>query len=148
MLLSPVVPLYVISLMLKSHFSRLIAKGFHMKSCCTKPNKRNLLKFVYYSLLCTISPLTWVVLCFMRKNIYLCAMVGPAMYNTTAVVQIRLNDHRATSLEIGLILLQVLGVVIISVVVLKKCFIDKIVKRKSKQNKGNQRFKVQFFLYH
>jgi len=134
-LLSPVIPLYLISLLMKPNFGRLITQQFHQRRRVSTINKRNAFKFTYYCLLCAISPLTWVILCFMRKQIYVCAIVGPTMYNTTTTIQLRLNDHRADSMKIGLILLQVMGLVVLFVVVLKRCFINKM-KRRSQECEG------------
>ena len=76
-------------------------------------------------------------MCFLRKDIYLCAIVGPSMYNDTKAAQIHLNDHRAASMKWGLGLLQgSVGLVIIIYLV------KELLKYKRKQIDNDGKFYV------
>ncbi|XP_066931085.1 uncharacterized protein [Clytia hemisphaerica] len=133
-LITPMLTLFCVSIIMGTNSSKI---GNVLKSCYKTRRLRIgrvchtelVFNFLYYISISLITPMVWLIMCFLRKDIYLCAVVGPLMYNGTKAAQIHLNDHRAASMKWGLGLLQgSVGAVIVIYIV------KEVLKHKRKNN--------------
>lgn len=138
-LYTPMLTLFVISLMIHPSFADLLKQKirtnvFNMFNKKMR-NTQNLPQcygcrypfwiMMIHNVIFAMTPsMVWIILCLLRKNIYVCSKVGPKMYNGTIPNQLQVNYHRAESMKLGFTLLQIFSAVLI-ISKLMKSFIAK-----------------------
>ena len=155
-LFTPMLTLFLLSMMVTSKFSNLL-KLRKVQCICSGSSKKNkllfkvsdaddderrkqnyclckqsVISFLHSFAFFLIPSMTWIVFCLLRKEIYVCSKVGLHFYNASGgEAKLILNGHRAESMKIGFILLQTFAAILILLTLLKRCFTGKITQHHS-----------------
>ena len=136
-LYTPMLTLFIISLMIHPSFVDLLKKqGRKNMFSCKRRNYPNVLqdqqsrkrfwvKIIHNIIFAMIPSMVWITMCLLRKNIYACSKVGATIYNNkTEVIQLKVDYHRAESMKVGFTLLQIFSAVLIISTLIKNAILQ------------------------
>lgn len=130
---APTVPLFCLSLLIHQDFACVLMNLWQHCITCKRKQAHHEHSFgdeificIHHLLIYTVAPLTWVVLCFLRKSLWICACLGPLdeyMSNGTLPINVdtKVKELSATSQKMGVVILNFIVIGLTVVAFIHRC---------------------------